>query len=117
MTGNLHPNSDIDHIYGRRPDGGRGIKQIRTLYESRIIAVRQHLIQYIVNSEGQGIIKVGKELLDLQHIDNYINKQPRFISKTFKKSKNLQHEKNHKFLIKSIYFWLAFESYCFHGHA
>ena len=28
-----------------------------------------------------------------------------------------RHEKNHKFLDKSIYFWLAFESYCFHGHA
>ena len=23
---------------------------------------------------------------------------------------------NQKFLNKSIYFWLAFESYCFHGH-
>ena len=26
-------------------------------------------------------------------------------------------KKNQKFLDKSIYFWLAFESYCFHGHA
>ena len=26
-------------------------------------------------------------------------------------------KKNHKFLDKSIYFWLAFQSYCFHGHA
>ena len=50
MTGNLHPSSDIDYIYVSRSDGGRGIKDIRTLYESRIIAVRQHLIQYIVNS-------------------------------------------------------------------
>ena len=29
----------------------------------------------------------------------------------------IDHEKNLKFLDKSIYFWLAFESYCFHGHA
>ena len=71
-------------IYFRRSDDGLGIKQIRTHYESRIIAVRQRLIQNIVNSEGQGIIKVGKKLLDLQHINNYINKQPRFITKTFK---------------------------------
>ena len=95
MTGNLHPNSDIDYIYVRRSDGERGVKQIRTLYESTIVAVRQHLIQYIVNSEEQDIIKVGKELLDLQHIKNDINKQPRLISKTFKKSKNLQHEQNY----------------------
>ena len=26
-------------------------------------------------------------------------------------------KKNHKFFDKSIYFWRAFESYCFHGHA
>ena len=103
MMGNLHPNSDIDYIYVSRSNGGRGINQIRTLYESRIIAVRQHLlrnnnrsnlIQYIVNSEEQDIIRVGKELLDLQHINDDINKQPRLISKTFTKSKNLQHEQN-----------------------
>ena len=105
MTGKLHPNSDIDYIYVSRSDGGRGIKQIRTLYGSRIIAVRQNLlqnnnrsnlIQYIVNSEEHDIIRVGKELLDLQHINDDINKQPRLISKTFTKSKNLQNEQNYK---------------------
>ena len=104
MMGNLHPNSDIDYIYVSRSNGGRGIKQIRTLYESRIIAVRQHLlrndsrnnlIQYIANSEEQDIIRVGKEPLNLQHINDDINKQPRLISKTFTKSKNLQHEQNY----------------------
>ena len=29
---------------------------------------------------------------------------------------NIITKKNHNF-IKSIYFWEAFESYCFHGHA
>ena len=29
----------------------------------------------------------------------------------------LDFDKNHKFLNKSIYFWLAFESYSFHGYA
>ena len=104
MMGNLHPNSDIDYIYVSRSNGGRGIKHIRTLYESRIIAVRQNLlrndnrsnlIQYIVNSEEQDIIRVGKELLDLQHINDDISKQPRLISKTFTKSKNLQYEQNY----------------------
>ena len=36
---------------------------------------RNNLIQYIVNSEGQDIIRIGKELLDLQHINDDINKQ------------------------------------------
>ena len=72
--GNLHPNSDIDYMYVSRSNGGCGIKQTQTLYESRIISVCQHLLQnnnrsnllqYIVNSEEQDIIKVHKELLDL----------------------------------------------------
>ena len=28
----------------------------------------------------------------------------------------IDHEKNPKFLNKSIYFWLAFKSYCFHAY-
>ena len=91
-------------IYVSRSDGGRGIEQIWTLYGSRIIAVCQHLlgnnnwsnlIQYIVNSEEQNIIRGGKKLLDLQHIKDHINKQSRVISKTFTKSKALQHEQNY----------------------
>ena len=84
MTRNHHPNSDTDYIYVSRSDGGRGIKQIGTLFGNRIIAVCQHLlgnnnwsnlIQYIVNSEEQDIIRGGKKLLDLQHIKDDINKQ------------------------------------------
>ena len=30
---------------------------------------------------------------------------------------NYNNKKNHKFLDKSKYFWLAFASYCFHGYA
>ena len=94
MTGNLHPNSDINYFYVSRCNGGRGIKQIRTLYESRIIAVRQlllrnkdrnNLIRYIVKSE-EDTMRVGKELLDLQRIADNISKQPKAISKNFNKS-------------------------------
>ena len=53
------------------------------------------MIQYIVNSEEEDIIRVGKELLDLQHINDDINKRPRLISKTFIKSKNLQRKQDY----------------------
>ena len=53
------------------------------------------MIQYIVNSEEEDIIRVGKELLDLQRINDDIKKQPRLISKTFIKSKNLQRKQNY----------------------
>ena len=53
------------------------------------------MIQYIVNSEEEDIIRVGKELLDLQRINDDIKKQPRLISKTFIKSKNLQRKQDY----------------------
>ena len=31
--------------------------------------------------------------------------------------RSLKKKKNQKFLDKSIYFWLAFQNYCFHGLA
>ena len=56
---------------------------------------QSNLIQYIVNSEEQEIIRVAKELLDLQYIIDDMNNQRRLIRKTFTKSKNLQHEQNY----------------------
>ena len=47
-----------------------------------------------------------KEIIPLTHEENnFYNEQEILITKKY-----------HKFLDKSIYFWLAFESYCFHGH-
>ena len=39
MTGKLHPNSDINYLYVSKCNGRHDIKEIQTLYESRIIAV------------------------------------------------------------------------------
>ena len=39
MTGSFHPNSDMGRIYISRVKGGRGLRSIRTLYESRIISL------------------------------------------------------------------------------
>ena len=43
MTGNFNRNSDIDRLYLPRRNGGRGLKNVKTLYESRIISINQHL--------------------------------------------------------------------------
>ena len=43
MTENLNRNSDIDRLYVPRRNGGRGMKNIKTLYESRIISISQYL--------------------------------------------------------------------------
>ena len=51
MSGSFHPNSDTDRLYFCRRDGGRGIRAIRTMYESRIISIRQHLRNIKAKSE------------------------------------------------------------------
>ena len=43
ISDSFHPNSDADRLYFCRQYGERGIRAIRTMYESRIISRRQHL--------------------------------------------------------------------------
>ena len=72
MTGSFHPNSDIDKLYINRKSGERGLKSIKILSESRILALRQHLRQSreradiltcVYESEETNIVRVGNELL------------------------------------------------------
>ena len=37
MTGNFHPNGDVDRLYIPRSEGGRGLKSTVRMYESRIV--------------------------------------------------------------------------------
>ena len=51
MTSNFHENSDIARFYMPRKFGGRGIKEIMTTYECRIVSTKQHLIQNKKNNK------------------------------------------------------------------
>ena len=42
MTGNFHPNGDVDRLYIPSSEGVRGLKSIVRMYESRIVSVVQH---------------------------------------------------------------------------
>ena len=43
MSGNVRPNGYIDKLYLPRGQGGRGIKMIARIFESRIISVAQYI--------------------------------------------------------------------------
>ena len=93
MSGSLHPNSDADRLYFCRKDGGRGIRAIRTMYESRIISIRQHL-RNIKDKSDNNTVRVGYELLQRSEIEDEINEKPRTISKKFStKGQNLKRKK------------------------
>ena len=81
MAGSFQPNSDMDRIYMTKIKGGKGLRSIRTLYESRIISLWQHLLRnanrneilgYVSGCEQAYIIRVGIELL----INNDITQTP-----------------------------------------
>ena len=103
MSGSFHPNSDADRLYFCRRDGGRGIRAIRTMYESRIISIRQHLRnikdkseihEYVYESEANNIVRVGYELLQRSEMEDNIKEKPRTVSKTFStKEQNLKRKK------------------------
>ena len=72
VTENFHPNSDVDRLYIGRNIGGRGLRSCRRLFESRIIALKQHLhhnkernqnLNFVYNGERNNIIRVSDELL------------------------------------------------------
>ena len=103
MSGSFHPNSDADRLYFCRRDGGRGIRAIRTMYESRIISIRQHLRnikdkseihEYVYESEANNIVRVGYELLQRSEIEDNINEKPRAISKKFSTKSKTSKERN-----------------------
>ena len=109
MTGNFNRNSDIDRLYLPRRNGGRGLKNVKTLYESRIISISQHLklnresnkyLREVVAHEEDKIIRVAHELLNKHNIANE-NKSPKYFSKTFTEKLNEDH--NRDFMSKPLH--------------
>ena len=92
---NFHANSDVDHLYMQKSFAGRGLSQVQSSYERRIIATRQHLIknlhrnsiwQYIYEKETNDILRVGQELLQKYNILSNPNEPPKSVSRKFTKA-------------------------------
>ena len=80
-----------------RVKGGRDVRRIRTLYESRIISLRQHLLRnanrneilgYVSECEQAYIIRVGNELLINNDITETSDAKPKSVSRKKYKSKS-----------------------------
>ena len=77
MSGNFFPNGDIDKSYLPRGQGGRDIKMIARMFESRIISLaayiemnksENNILDFVYQQEQQEIIRLSQQLLDLYHI-------------------------------------------------
>ena len=78
MTGNFHPNGDVDRLYIPRSQGGRGLKSIVRMYESRIVSVAQHfelnkshntILQFVAEQEQNDIVRLKEKLLGNYEIE------------------------------------------------
>ena len=96
MTGNFHRNSDVDRLYVKRSEGGRGIKS----FESRIVAIRRHLIRdhhrnHLLNNvlqhEQNRIMRLGKECEEM-----YLKENGEDIGKDNTVTKRITKEINNK---------------------
>ena len=70
MNGGFRLASDVNRLYTSRTKGGRGIKSIEDMYESRTIGIMKHLeeasdtnslIQMARKSENNNVMRLGKE--------------------------------------------------------
>ena len=104
MTDSFHPNSDVDRIYMSRVKGGRGLRSIKTLYESRIISLWQHLLRnanrneirgYVNECEQAYIIRVGNGLLINNDITETPDAKPKSLSRKYTKAKAKEDEQQY----------------------
>ena len=70
MSRNFHPNGDIDKLYLSRGQGGRGIKMIVRMFESRIISIAQYIkkrnsensiLDFVYQQEQQETIRLSQQ--------------------------------------------------------
>ena len=93
MTGNFHPNGDVDKLYLPRSQGGRGIKMIARMFESRIITIGQYLtikrnysnvMKLVCEQEQQNIFRLQHKLLESDNLQH--DSPPKQLSKQFMKA-------------------------------
>ena len=93
-TGNFHQNGDVDKLYLPRSQGGRGLKMVARMFESRVIAVAQYLtinsnrsnaIKFVYEQEQQNIIRIQQKLLQCYDVEHDETSTPKYLKKQIMK--------------------------------
>ena len=92
MTGNFHKTSDIDRLHMPRKLCRRGIKEVMTAFEYRIVSANLNLTQNrkndkylnkVIESEKNGIIRIENELINQSNIELNENVSPRNVGQLY----------------------------------
>ena len=74
MAGSFHRNSDVNRLYVKRTEGGRGLKSFEDSLKTRIVALsrdisrdreRNHLLHNVYRHEERGLTRIAKEYEDI----------------------------------------------------
>ena len=70
MTGNFHRKSNVNRLYVKRMEGGRGLKKFEDYFKTRMVAIRRHLIRdrkrnhllkNVMEHEKDRIMRIGEQ--------------------------------------------------------
>ena len=118
MTGNFHPNGDANRLYIPTSEGGRGLKSIVRMCESRIVSVVQHLelnkshntsLQFVVEQELNSIHRLKEKLLGHYLTECGENTTPKKLSKVFIKADIESQEEKIKWKSDAWVLWKKLE--------
>ena len=113
MMESFHRNSDIDRLWLKRKNGGRGLKCINTTYEGRILSARRHLLSHrntnrylacVINHEESKSLRVRRELLANKNIEDNENWKLSFLSLTY--VREVLKIKTESFTNKPLHFYI-----------
>ena len=95
VSGNFHPNSDIDLLYIQRNLGGNSLQQIQRVFESQLISIRQYPLRnkntntniaYICDEEKDNLLRLWENLLQTYETDTDLNQHPKTVNKLYTKA-------------------------------
>ena len=97
MRGSFHQASNVNRLYSRRKQGGRGLKSIEDLYETRTISLAEHisaaagsneLLNLVRYHEENGIVRLGKEfkqrITDITQSSNVVERTKQIYKNVWK---------------------------------
>ena len=99
MSGSFHQYSDVNRLYAKRKQGGRGLKSIEDLYKTRTISLAEHiseaagsheLLNLLRYHEENGIVRLEKKfkqrITDITQSSNVVEGTKQIHKKVWKEN-------------------------------
>ena len=115
MTGNFQWKSDVNRLYVKRMEGGRGLKKFEDCFKTRMVAIRRHLIrdrkqnhllENVMEHEKDRTMRIGEQYKRMYTQDEEVKDEKisdKIKNEINKKDKDEWHAKQqHRYLFRMI---------------